>query len=251
MRTLIGTPLAIIVVCGFCASTRAADDPKTIVDKAIKAMGGEAKFSGAKGFSWKSKGKFIFGDNESNFTSEATMVGLNQYRSAFEGDFGGNTVKGVVVLDGDKAWRRFGDMSMELSGDELDNEKRNVYLQTIPAGMLLPLKSKDFQLESAGDEKVGDADAAAVKVTGPDGKTFTLYFDKKTNLPIKSVATVRGFGGEEFTQETTYSKFKDFGGIKKAAKHEAKRDGSTFLEAEIIEFKALDKIEPDTFAEPK
>jgi hypothetical protein len=251
MRTLIGTPLAIIVACGFCTSARSADDPKAIVDKAIQAMGGEAKFSAAKGFTWKTKGKFIFGDNESKFTAETTTAGLDKHRGEFEGDFGGNTVKGLVVINGDKAWRRFGDMTMELSGDDVTNEKRTAYLQSIPAGLLLPLKSKDFKLEAAGDEKVGDADASAVKVTGPDAKTFTLYFDKTTNLPVKVTATVRGFDGSEYMQETTYSQFKDFGGIKKAAKHEVKRDGNTFIEAEIIEFKALDKIEPDTFDEPK
>lgn len=57
--------------------------------------------------------------------------------------------------------------------------------------------------------------------------------------------------GEEFTQETLYSNFKDFDGIKKAAKHVVKRDGNTFIEAEVTEFKVLDKVDPETFAEPK
>ncbi len=98
---------------------------------------------------------------------------------------------------------------------------------------------------------MNDADAVVTKVTGPDGKDFKLFFDKKNHLPVKAIASVRSFNGEEFTQETTYSDFKEFGGIKKATKHEAKRDGNTFVDAEIIEFKALDKVDPGIFAEPK
>jgi hypothetical protein len=117
--------------------------------------------------------------------------------------------------------------------------------------VLSPLKTEDFKVESAGEEKVGDAETDVVKVTGPDGKDFKLFFDKKSHLPVKLVAQVRGFMGEEFTQETTYSGFKDFDGIKKATKHVVKRDGMAFIEAEITEFKVLDKVDAETFAEPK
>ena len=51
--------------------------------------------------------------------------------------------------------------------------------------------------------------------------------------------------------EMRYTKYKDFGGIKKAAKVEAKRDGEKFLTYEVTEFKVLDKVEPGTFDEPK
>ena len=62
---------------------------------------------------------------------------------------------------------------------------------------VVPLKSKDFKAETAPDEKVGDKLAAVVKATGPDGKTFTIYFDKETGLPIKTIATVMGFQGDD------------------------------------------------------
>ena len=65
------------------------------------------------------------------------------------------------------------------------------------------------------------------------------------------MARVPGFQGGEFTQETTYDDYKDFGGIKKATKVTSTRDGQKFLDLEITEFKVLDKVEPDTFAEPK
>ncbi|MSR60812.1 MAG: hypothetical protein EXS05_24755 [Planctomycetaceae bacterium] len=123
-------------------------------------------------------------------------------------------------------------------------------MQIIPV-TLVALKGKDFKVVSVAEAKVGEKPAAGVKVTGPDGKDFTLFFDKESGLPVRSVAKVQGFMGEEFTQETNFTAYKEMAGIKKATKIEAKRDGAAFLSQEILEFKVLDKVPADTFAEPK
>ena len=252
MRNVIFAAPVMFLSCGLGSVTRAADDneAKVVVDKAIQAIGGEAKLSMAKVITWKTKGKFRFGDNESSYTSQATAADLDHFRSEFDGEFGGNPVKGVTVLDGDRGWRKFGDNNMQLDSDAVANEKRTVYLQVIPA-TLVALKGTDFRLEKAPDEKVGGADAAGVKVTAPDGKDFTIFFDKTTNLPVKMMANVRGFGGNEFIQETIFASYKEFDGIKKATKIESKRNGETFLEAEITDFKVSEKAPPETFSEPK
>src|SRR4029077_14275002 len=102
---------------------------------------------------WKSKGKITFGGNDNSFTAVSTVQGFDHFRGEFEGDFGGNTIKGVTVLSGDKGWRKFGDMKMELDKDGVANEKRNLYLQVIPF-RLDRLKGKDFKVEAAGEDKV-------------------------------------------------------------------------------------------------
>ena len=117
---------------------------------------------------------------------------------------------------------------------------------------MLPLKSKEFKVVSAADdEKVGDRPTATVIVTGPDGKDFTMHFDKETGLPIRLKGKVVDDEGEEFTQDTTFEDYKDFDGIKVSTKFQTKRDGERFVDVEGMEFKALDKLDPDTFAEPK
>ena len=113
------------------------------------------------------------------------------------------------------------------------------------------MKGKDFKVEAAGEEKVGDKPAAVVKVTAPDKKDFKIFFDKESGLPVKVVADVVGFGGEEYTQETTMENYKDWDGIKRPTKTESKRNGEKLVSVEITDFKVLDKVEPDTFAEPK
>jgi hypothetical protein len=252
MKRFLGAILVTYLMAILGSPVRADEkDPQATLDKAIKALGGEEKLKKAESISLKSKGTMTFGGNDNDFKTHTTVQGLDHLRSELEAEFNGEPRKIVRVLNGDKGWRKFGDEPMEMNEEVLANEKRRVYLEVIPM-TLVPLKGKGFKLEAAGDQKVGDKPAAGIKITAPDGKDFTLYFDKESGLPVKLVATVAGFGGgEEFTQETTYKDYKDFDGIKKATKVESKRDGEDFIKSEITEFKVVDKVDPKTFSAPE
>jgi hypothetical protein len=252
MARLIGAVLILALVAGMSAPVRAAEAPdaNAILDKAIKALGGEEKLGKAKAVSWKTRGTVTFGGNDNAVTTQTSVQGLDHARREFEGDFGGNSFKGVTVLAGDKGWREFGGDRMELDKAGVANEKQTVYL-TLIAITILPLKSKEFKVEAIGEEKVGDKPAVGIKGTGPDGKEFSLYFDKESGLPVKMVAKVVGFMGDEFTQETTFSDYQEMAGIQKATKILFKRDGEKFMEQQITEFKVLDEVDPKTFAEPQ
>lgn len=251
MNRLLAVSLLIgFISCGAAWSRADEKDPKAILDKAIKAMGGEDKLAKAATYTTKASGTITFNGEDHDIKTQATVHGLDHYRSEFEGEFNGNPFKGVTVLKGSKGWRKFGENNMEMDEDGVANEKRTVYLAVIPA-TLLPLKGKDFKIEPADEEKVGDKPAVAIKVTGPDGKDFKLYFDKESGLPVKMVAKVIGFQGDEFTMETTFAGYKEFDGIKKATKLESKRDGEKFVVQEVSEFKVLDKAPAESFDEPK
>jgi Peptidase C39 family len=55
----------------------------------------------------------------------------------------------------------------------------------------------------------------------------------------------------EGTQDTSYSNYKEFDGLKKATKVESKRDGEKFVDIVVSDFKVLDKVDPETFSQPK
>ena len=251
MKRFVGAVLAAGLVFTFGRLAPADDNPaaKAVIDKAISALGGADKLAAVKAVTWKSKGKITYEGNENKFNSQTTLQDLDHFRQEFEGEFGGNPIKGTTVLAGAKAWRKIGDDSSELDGDQLANQKRIVYLQLVPA-TILPLKEKSFKIESVTDDKIDGKPAIAFKVVGPDGKDFKIIFDKESGLPIKTIATVLGFTGDEFTQETVYGDYKDVGGIKRATKVELKRDGMKFIEQELSDIKSLDKVDSKAFAEP-
>ena len=214
MKRFLGIALVTAALAPLGGPARADEpDAKAVLDKGIQALGGEEKLGKAGALSWKSKGTLTFSGDDNEFSGTTTTQGLDHYRVDFEGEFNGNEFHGVTVLDGAKGWRKLGDNVMDLDGEALARERRTVYLQLVPV-LLVPLKGKDFKVESAGEEKVGDKPAAKLKVTGPDAKTFTLSFDKESGLPVKLVASVPGFQGDEFEQTTTFANYKDVDGIK-------------------------------------
>jgi hypothetical protein len=251
MKQLLGAVVGTIFVLALSGPAWADDKEATaILDKGIKALGGEEKLAKVKATTWKAKGKQSIGSNESDVSVEMTTEGLDHLRQQFEGDLGGNRVQGIVVLAGDKGWLSILGMTKELDKNDLAEEKRNLYLQVLPA-TLVQLKGKDFKVAVAGEEKIDDKPALGIKVMAPDGKDFTLFFDKESGLPVKMVAKVTLFRGQEVKLETTFGNYKEFNGIKKATELKTKRDGEKFRELEITEFKVLDKVDPKTFDKPK
>jgi hypothetical protein len=250
MKPVLFALLAIVLASGPGGPARGDDKGAiAIVDRAIEALGGQARLSQARAIAWKARGKSFDDGNESAFTNETTVQDLTHFRMEWEDEIGGNLVKGVTVVNGDKGWRQYGGDLRELDGNRLANHKRNIYLLVVPV-MLVPLKAGAFLMEPAGEESVDGKPAAGIKVVGPDGKEFLLYCDQQSGLPVKLVARVPGFQGQEVTQETFFRDYKDFDGIKKATRLERRRDGEKILEQEITEFTVLEQVRPETFAEP-
>jgi hypothetical protein len=251
MKQILGAVLGAALLLGVSGTARAAEDKDAmaVIDKGIKALGGEEKLKKVQAVTWKAKGKMTFFNTEADVKFTVTAQGLDHICQEFEAEAMGNKIPGALVLAGDKGWRKFGDNVMEMDKNNIAGQKRAIYMQAIPI-TLVQLKGKDFKVEAAGEEKVGDKPAAKLKVTGPDGKDFLLYLDKDSGLPVK-LSSKMNFMGEEATIETTFGNYKEFDGIKKATKIEAKRNGEAFQTLEITEFKVLDKVDPKTFEKPK
>jgi hypothetical protein len=249
-QRIIGGMLASLIFLIGSSLAHADEGAPAILDKAIKALGGQDALSKIKAISLKGKGTINIMGNDNPFSVSVILQGLDHSKQEFEGEFGGMKIKGVSILAGDKGWRSFNGMTMDLEGDQLNEAKRTQYMQVMTTNPTI-LKGNGFKVATAPSEKVGGKTALGLKITGPDGKTCTLYIDEASGLPVKMVAKVKDFQGEEFTQATTYSDYKDFQGIKKATKMESTRDGEKFQHQEVTEFKILDSVDPKTFAEPK
>jgi hypothetical protein len=241
------------------SDTPKADAPKgagdasaatAVIDKAVQALGGKDRLAAIKAATWSSKGTITIGGTDAPFTATLAFAGPDHRRVEFETDFGGNAIKGLVIVNGDKGWRQINGDTQELAGNDLANEQRTGWREWTVADVLL-LKSPPFKTEPVEGADVNGKPAAAVKVTGPHGKPFTLYFDKASGLPVRQTATVTTFSGDEADEEVNYSDYKDFDGVKKATKVETKHNRQRLLVAEVTKFKVLDKPEAGTFDKPE
>ena len=247
MNRFFGTLVLTTVLCTMSVA-RQATEANPVLEKAITALGGAEKLEKIKSITWKAKGTITFQGMESPMTTTVTVQGLDHAKQEFEAEFGGNKIQGVSVLAGDKGWRSFAGNKMPQ--ENMDDEKRNLSLSVLPI-TLVQLKGKGFKLATLPEEKLGEKPAMVLKVTPPKGNDFRIYFDKESGLPVRLVAKVVGFQGEEFTQDTTLSGYKMLGGINKATKITSKRDGEKFMEQEITEFTTSEKeADSKLFTEP-
>ncbi|MBX9628357.1 MAG: hypothetical protein K2X82_31450 [Gemmataceae bacterium] len=248
MRKLIAAAAVLTAALAPARADDAKADPAAVIDKAAKALGIADKSPAAHQTKSKLTISVMGMDIEAETTTTAKDV--DHARSEFAGDFGGNKIEGVTVLAGDKGWRSLNGDVMDLDGDALANEKRNLYLSAIALNPPV-LKGKGFKVAAAADDKADGKPAAVLTGTGPDGKEFKVFFDKATGLPLQLVAPkVAGFGGDEAEQVWTFADYKDFGGVKRPAKTTVTRGGEKFITQTVTEFKVLDKVDAKTFEKP-
>jgi hypothetical protein len=245
-----GKQLALALVgCGvllLAAPARAdeAADAKAVVDKAIKAHGGEEKLSKFKGETWTGKGTYYGMGDGLPFTGHFALQWPDRFRMEIEGAF-------IAVVDGDKGWTKMGNGdAKDMNKDEMAFQKESLYAQGVMR--LMVLKEKEFTLAMLDATKVDGKPAAGVKVSHKGHQDIKLYFDKDTNLLVKVELRVKASeqGYKEVTQETFLKDWKDVDGIKVVQKVVDKRDGKLYIEEEVSDVKYLEKVEAKLFGKP-
>lgn len=260
MRRVTGGVFVLSLLLTPAVSVRAdaQADAKAIIDKAIKAAGGEEKLAKHPSATWKGKGKINIAGNEIEFTFDAVVQPPKQSRRHFEADVSGTKFERTLVLNGDKGWITMMGNTDEMSADQLAAEREDSYagwvasLAPLLEPQIKPAKASLFKLAPLGEIKVGDRPAVGVKVSHTDHKDLNLYFDKDKGLLLKVQRRAKdGMTGQEVDQETFYSDHKeDNNGVQHARKQKTKRDGNDYLEVDIAEFKTLERLDENTFAKP-
>ncbi len=246
MRTLFVTAVALLLVA---SPSHAADDPATIVDKAIKAMGGAEKLGKYKAEQWKAKGSMEMMGMKMTYTADYFVQRPGQMRFDVNVDAGGMKMTFSAATDGKIAWQQSGNMLEEMPAKKSKAFHHQVY--TMQLCQLLPLKEKEYTLSMADELKVDGSDAVGIKVSRKDHPDVTMYFDKKSNLLVKFKTMVWDeFTDEDIIQEVYFKDYKEREGVKYFEKLIIHRDGKPFIVEEFTGQKSLEKIDPKVFAKP-
>src|SRR5438067_511056 len=160
-----------------------ADAAKDIINKAIKAAGSEEKLSKLKAATIKFKGTLHEEDMNIPLTGEMITQGADQSRAVIQADIGGQAVTIIEVLNRNKGWKKE-ESTKEMTADELKEARDGVHESWVAT--LVPLKDKAYTLTALGEIKVDDRPAVGVRVSAKDRRDVNLYFDKDTNLLVKS-----------------------------------------------------------------
>jgi hypothetical protein len=241
--------LGFAFVAAFALHAAEQDDAKKIIDKAIKAHGGQEKLTKLKAVTMRLKGTIHSPGGDIPFTGEVVTQGVGQRRLALDAETNGTKFTFVQVLNGDKGWQKINDDTQELSADQLAEAKEQAYESW--AATLAPLDDKAFALSSLGEVKVEDRPAIGIRVSSKGHRDVNLYFDKELSVLVKSEIRVKDEeSGMEVNQESTYSDFKEIDGIKEPTKIVVKKDGKPFVEATVEQVKREEKADDSIFAKP-
>jgi hypothetical protein len=176
--------LAIGFLLGLAGTARTQEEPRAIIEKAIKALGGEAQLSRPKAILTKVKG--VLHDLDGNtFVADFLTQLPNQYKLVVTMRVPSKDLTTVEALNGDKAW-----VETPFEGQKADAEtvaymKTSAHIEYV-ASLLPLLQNKDFVLASSGETKVEGKAAASVKVSFKGRPDVHLFFEKSTGLLIKS-----------------------------------------------------------------
>jgi hypothetical protein len=220
---------------------------RAIIDKAVKAVGGEAKLASAATYTQKVSGKFHGPAGVVAFTGDWAVSLPDRLRQATESESDGMKFRAVRVIDGDKGWLRVNDTLVELDKDALAAEREQLYAAWVAS--LLPLKDKEFVLTPLDKSQVGDRPAVGVKVTHKAHGPVSLFFDAEKGWLLKAEFSVKR-AGAEVVQEVLYDDYQDADGLKRPHKTTIRRDHKLLVEAEVTEFKPLAKPDPKLFQKP-
>ncbi len=173
----------------------------SVLEGYITAIGGKEKLSAVKSFD--QKGKFMMQGmaldmstkmkDNSKLTMSVKMGEMEVMKQVYDGKSGYQSQMGQKV---------------EMTADELKESKQQI-------DMMIELHYADYGMtaELKGVDAIDGQDVYVLEVKESNGDISTDYYSVATGLKLRSIS-VSQREGQTITTETSFSEYKEFGGIK-------------------------------------
>jgi hypothetical protein len=250
-KLLIPATAAALVLAVVTPAQAQDKDAKAIIEKSIKAHGGEKALARLGTSQAKAKGTVKIADQALPFAMESWQHLPNQSRVEIEIDVANMKIKAIEVYDNGKGWNSEDGMTKEADKEQLEDMKFSLYVARLTT--LSPLlKDKSLELSLLPEEKVNGKAALGIKVASKDQKDVKIYFDKESYLIVKvSRQALDPVNKGKVTQDDFYSDYKDFDGLKQAMQLVIQMDGKEFINAQFSELTFPKSLPDGTFNKPK
>ncbi len=237
-----------VLLCLLAPASARDDGPLALVQKAIKAAGGQQAVARLHAVSWRMK--LTAPDAASPFYSdESSAQGLDQYRAVVEIEEGGRTYQAIQVANRGKGWFHTQGKTITAPRDFLGPRMACYYILRLPE-LLLPLKEKASRLSHLGEIRVAGRLAVGVRVERAGQVDVNIYFDKETMLFVRSEARLKLPDDREIVVAFQVSDYKEFDGLKHFTRFIFEVEQEKQFEAELTDLRALGKIDDSVFGKP-
>jgi len=235
------------ILLGLSAFAVRGAEPQAVIDKAIKAFGGEEKL-GKKAGQAKSKGMIEIA-GPVKFTQEVSFQLPDKFKETLDMDIMGQKVNVITVYNGKDAWVNANGTAVALNDKQIAEMKEAANMMRI--GRLIFLKEKQHELSPLGEANVEGKPADGVKVATKGFRDINLYFDKQSGLLVKVERQAFDFmNNQEVTEERIITEYQEVDGTKVPKKVLVNRNGKKFMDVEVQEYKTLDGLDDSEFAKP-
>lgn len=251
MTRLRAFALAITVVAVGTFFVQAQEvDLKAVLKKSIEAHGGEANLAKFKGTTSKFKGNIEILNMKVDLTGETAFQRPDKVRNAMALTINNMNIDVITVYDGKKMWVSTQGQTKEIDDEKILKEVKDS-LQVEGAGSLSDFLKAPYELNSLGESKIKGKDAIGIRISKQGQKDFSMFFDKKTHLVVKTeMRSFNAMSGQEVTQEKFILSYQDKAGVKIGKHVEIVNDGKLFMDLEITEVHASERIDDSVFAKP-
>jgi outer membrane lipoprotein-sorting protein len=225
-------------------------DLKAILKKSIEAHGGEKNLAKLKGATSKFKGTMEIANMKVDMTGETAFQKPDKLRNTISLNINNMNIDVITVYDGKKMWVNSQGKTMEIDDEKILKEVKES-LQIEGAGSLSDFLKAPYELNALGETKVKGKDAIGIRITKKGQKDFSMFFDKKTHMIVKTeTRSFDAISKQEVTQEKFILSYQAKDGIQFGKRVEVTNDGKLFMDLEITDVAVSEKLDDSTFAKP-
>jgi hypothetical protein len=241
-------PLVLMFSAMLSRAGENAAEVNAVLDKAINAMGGSAKVAKLQNVTWKGKITLNKGGTQIAFNLDASSQGWDRLRLDIDANVNGMQKNATLVVKGDKAWGKDEGKVKELPAKESDTF-RDIYFAVRAAQLLPLLKGKEFKISHLGELNIKDQPTAGLRISRKDRPDVSVFFDKKTSLPLKADLRIKSPQGQEVEVEMFMSEHKELAGLKHFTKATFKAAGEEFV-MELSDIQPQERLDATLFEQP-
>src|SRR5580700_11219041 len=135
MRRL--TSITLAIFCVLCGRVAAADNIKSVIEKAIKAHGGKENLTKYKAVQMKADGKIFEGGMEIEFSASVAGQMPDKVREEISLEIMGQKITAIRFFDGKQGWKSRNGRMEDLTDAEIDEIKDDIFANYVES--LVPL----------------------------------------------------------------------------------------------------------------
>jgi hypothetical protein len=222
-------------------------ETQTLLDKAIKALGGQAKVDKLKNMTWNGTFTAERMGQKIPVKINGSFQGWDKQRLELMANFKGKNEDSLLIIHGKKGWGKD-----QYGVREIGKEYvifRDVFFAVRGPQFLTGLKDKAFGLSYLGELKVADQQTIGLRIRRKEAPDLNVYFSQKTLLPVKADIHISEPKGKEMDLEILFGDYKEFDGLKHYTKLTFKADGKS-IDVNLSDLRPGAQLEASLFDRP-